>query len=81
MLFIPLFYLFCTDECLSASATTDYVLNGNYYINVGSSDYVHYETAMENCRLQGGALPTIQTEQDYLDAKVIAGRFRKSVTD
>ncbi len=81
MLFIPLFYLYCSAECPSASATTDYVLNGNYYTSVGNSDYVHYETAMENCRSQGGALPTIQTEQDYLDAKVIAGKFRNSVTD
>ncbi len=35
---------------------------------------------MEACREQGGILPTIQTEQDYNDAKVIAGTFMISLT-
>ncbi len=70
-----IFVVACTDECPSASTSADYILNGNYYTSVRSSDYDKYERAMENCRSQGGALPTIQTEQDYLDAKVIAGSF------
>lgn len=77
---VLLYFCYCTDTCPSASIGTDFVLNGHYYTKLGSPSSKNYEQALEACRDQGGILPTIQTEQDYNDAKVIAGTFMNSLT-
>ncbi len=79
-IFVLLYFLYCTDTCPSASVGTDFVLNGHYYSKLQSPSSKNYEQAMENCRDQGGILPIIQTEQDYNDAKVIAGTVIVSLT-
>ncbi len=70
------FFLLLTETCSSANIGTNLVLNGHYYTKIKNPAHYEYEYAMEECRLQGGILPTIETEQNFVDTKLIASKSK-----
>ncbi len=59
--------------CSGAPSGFDQVYNGQAYKRFLDTE-MEYEDAQKTCRDLGGALPTIDTQEEFLATKKIAGR-------
>ncbi len=67
-------YIFA-EECSPANIGTEFVYNGHYYTELKNPTSQNYQTALSSCTSKGGFFPTIRTQAEYNDAKIIAGKF------